>query len=546
MSEANATTIDTSDNVAVAALAEKDALIALMKEKTKLFVGKMKEEQETRVAAVENERDEHKEQACQLQQQNQALQLQLQLQLQQLQEREPQQQQLAEELAEAKRNLHRQQQEHQQQQQQMKQRQQQEIEQMKQQQEQTKQQQVEQDKKQQLVISKLEKNLLDQSKQLLAAEQMGVSWRSELDYALPAARKELELSQKKLEEYERDAETNALMKKKMKVYVEGLQAEQQQLSTQHAALQKVVAEVKAERDTLYEKSIVLEQQVFDLGKMQSHVDHVTTELTQCQSLLSTKIIEVDEMKDILVNSGDSAQQQLHDMQSELQDHKLKRMAARNEMINMAKTMENMQLDVKRVNQLLQYQLRPMVSTQIVGIEGLLRILEMVNSQLTTTSATTTTTTTATTILSPLSNNRNNSRIEQLQRSSASSSNSNLTDVLSRLEGLQGEFSRAAGGLTLMQSAMVRLQNNTQAYVRNDGCCSRVASLFQGMSLSSLTSSLISSRGKPSNTTGQYDRVKMDSSTTGGNLSPSTSPRSSPRPGRFTIEDDDDVIDDDVI
>lgn len=102
-----------------------------------------------------------------------------------------------------------------------------------------------------------------------------------------------------------------------------------------------------------------------------------------QSILEQKDNEINKLLCLIEKHSQSSVEEIREAQiaieksnNELESHKSKRLAARNEMIGMAKTLECTQKDGDELKNILQYSLTPTVFEQISTIEILLMNVEM--------------------------------------------------------------------------------------------------------------------------------------------------------------------------
>ena len=311
-----------------------------------------------------------------------------------------------------------------------------------------------------------------------------------------------------------EAESNREMKKKMKVYVEALVAEKSKLTTEYGL-------VSSERNTLMTKNAALEQNFAEEeAKWRTQLDTANADLSASQATVAQRDKDIAYMKASMSSHGVTSQEQIiavqrekDQMRTELEDHKAKRFAARNEMISFAQTLERAHADMKEFKYLIQQDLSPMVAEHITGIESVLTGLEMANSQLSSSKMSPT--------FSPI--NRRKSEGGRHGKEDGGAHGSGTAETLHHLQILRQDILRATTGINLLSNAVLRLQQHTTK--KNDqNCCAALAAYFRREG---------SPRGrlKVETNRGNYDRVTMDTSL--GSISP-------PGGSRFTITSEDDI------
>jgi hypothetical protein len=197
---------------------------------------------------------------------------------------------------------------------------------------------------------------------------------------------------------------------------------------------------------------------------------------------------------------------IHLVTSELEDHKTKRLQARTEMIALAQQFEKTQRDLKDIKALLKRDISLIVSEHITCLESVLALLEIVNTQLSSS------TSVATTSFSPLSSKKRNDNKEANMSQTVSAS---TDDVFQQLHLLRDQLVQANTGSMLLSHAVRRLQE-TASKSNEDSCCSAVLfSIRQKIGSFSMKGGRRD--GLKNLRSGKYDRVIMD--TSGGADSP---------------------------
>ena len=299
-----------------------------------------------------------------------------------------------------------------------------------------------------------------------------------------------------------EAESNREMKKKMKAYVEALMAEKNKLTADHG-------QVSSEKSSLMAKNAAMEQNFSEEeAELRALLDAAGAELSASRAAVAQRDKDIAYMKASMSSHGVTAEEQIaaiqrekDQMRVELEDHKAKRFAARNEMITFAQTLERAHADMKEFKYLIQQDLSPLVLEHIAGIESALTGLEMAYSQLSSSKASPT--------FSPINWRRS------VRHEGGGAHGSGTADALHHLQVLRQDIVRAQTGITLLSSAALRLLEHTTRS-RERSCCAALASLFRQGGIA---------RGRPTveANRGSYDRVTMDTSL--GSMSPQGGGRS---------------------
>ena len=280
---------------------------------------------------------------------------------------------------------------------------------------------------------------------------------------------------------------------KVKSYIEGLVADNDKLTqekdvllSQYTTLQEMNRTVKQNKNQ--DGNIVLEQ--------------TKDELRENQLILQ-------ERDDLIV----SQKRALVLIQNELEDHKSKRLHARNEMILCAQQLEKTQQEVKEFKYLIQQDISMIVSEHIACLESVLTGIEIVNSQLCSSYATTTTAIS----YSPMAANKKRNEIKKSYLSDCrSQTGSSTADALQQIYLLREQLVRAQTGSMLLTNAVSRLHDNALK-THEESCCN--ATLLSICRYLGGTRSISQSRKENAL---NYDRVKMDIS--GGPDSPQSPQR----------------------
>ena len=118
-------------------------------------------------------------------------------------------------------------------------------------------------------------------------------------------------------------------------------------------------------------------------------EQLRAEVASLQQRLETKAAELVSVQRLMEAERSQRSQleaqreaDLGSSKQEIEEYKNKRIAARNEMIQLAGTLEKIHEDVANLKHLLQFVLTPMVTGQIKGIESALRGLELTISSIT--------------------------------------------------------------------------------------------------------------------------------------------------------------------
>ena len=253
---------------------------------------------------------------------------------------------------------------------------------------------------------------------------------------------------------QKELEVNQEIKSKTKAYISFLVVEQKNLQDIAATLR---AEIVANADSFQQKEYELKNEYeTTLKHFQYKIEQYQTELEAKENAFILYCGNQDTQKDII--------------QNELEVQKAKRMTARSEIISMAHITENIQQDMKEVKHTLKTVVTPLVNQHISDLETLLTHLEMVNTYLTSSSSSSS----KLFVISPLSeNSRTNGSSPNhhgLTRSFKCGEGTVSSETFSSLDILQYELQRCAMGITLLQSAMLRLAENAQKRYEKENCC----------------------------------------------------------------------------
>jgi len=313
-----------------------------------------------------------------------------------------------------------------------------------------------------------------------------------------------------------EAESSREMKKKMKAYVEALVAEKTKLTADYE-------QVSLERSSLVAKNAAIEQSLSEeAAKWRALLDTAGAELSTCQAAVAQRDQDIAYIKASMSSHGVTSQEQIAALQlekdamrAELEDHKAKRFAARNEMITFAQTLERAHADMKEFKYLIQQDLTPLVQEHIGGIESALTGLEMANSQLSSSS-----------MLSPAPTFSPINRRKSVRHEDGPSGahGSGTAETLHYLQILRQDIVRAQTGITLLCNAVLRLHDHTTRNHERTCCATLTSLLFRQEG---------NARGriKAEAHRGSYNRVTMDTSS--GAISPQGG-------SRFTITSEEDA------
>lgn len=158
---------------------------------------------------------------------------------------------------------------------------------------------------------------------------------------------------------------------------------------------------------------------------------------------------------------------IEESMKEMEAHKAKRLAARNEMIGLAKSLERAQADGEEIKSTVQYGLTPIVYEQIAMLEALVTNIEMVAFHMTSKDRHTALTAPVGPSTNPMNGSSGTSRtgrqgsVDMMEpggkASHRSSSNINsISDALVQVESLRLDLDRVMMGLTLMTLSVEKL------------------------------------------------------------------------------------------
>ena len=285
---------------------------------------------------------------------------------------------------------------------------------------------------------------------------------------------------------ERDAKVSQLegaeermteMKKKTKAFVENLVSERTAATNIAESKDAELRALRQETQTaLQQRAASEEQQRAELVSLSQRLDKKSTELTAMQTLIEQERAQRSQLEA-------QRESELGSSKQEMEEYKTKRIAARNEMIQLAGTLEKIHEDVANLKHTLQFVLTPMVTGQIKGIEAALRGLELTISQ----------------IASPNLIGGSGSRGPDDVFGGASTLSSvfdsadespksgnggakplhTAKDALEQAELLRGELAKSQSGITLLSQAITRLDAVIRSPDKNGCCDASLRSIFFG-------------------------------------------------------------------
>lgn len=397
-------------------------------------------------------------------------------------------------------------------------------------------------------------NLLEKEKDALTLELKNVSQDN--------ARLTKQLS----DEEERMVE----MKKKTKTFVENLALEKETMSASSQANETKLRTVEKEKEEMALKlamvtrkvEMVREEEVAKLEALQGQFEHRATEYleqlkkSQAEAISWKKMAETEAQRAHTI--AEQHEVKLGSNHKEMEDHKSKRIAARNEMIQLAETLESVHEEVAKLKHTIQFVLNPMVTDQIKGIESNLRALEGAMVQLSSSSPPSSSSFGLDRPVARFANIKSENGVQHSISLAGAKPMNTVRDAMQQADLLRDELARSQSGITLLSQAIYRLDTIARADKGGGYCCGLLGggdtrsprsahtgtpssnSFSSSSSLSSSSSSgttskrmserlrdTVSAQGKG------YDRLANSSHNDNDciELSPHTPG------GRFTIEDD---------
>lgn len=176
-------------------------------------------------------------------------------------------------------------------------------------------------------------------------------------------------------------------KKKIKTYIDSLTKEKDELLEKLSAAESS-SEENARRLTdalglLQTKDMLIKQlQQENSDSKADHVQSISDVHGSYISQIASYQKEISDLKQTLLNRSEVVEQELLSAirdktlsAQEMEEHKAKRLAARNETISVAHALETAQKDVEELHNYLRYTLMPIVFEEITGIETALASLE---------------------------------------------------------------------------------------------------------------------------------------------------------------------------
>lgn len=176
---------------------------------------------------------------------------------------------------------------------------------------------------------------------------------------------------------------NQERKKKVRAYVDTLSADKKVLEDAVREKEMRLAEVTAE-GTALSQSLAVTEKKLKLLREQTELDKEchASELRNLEAKLTVQIEagqeEINRLKAIVTDYSQSAEDQVKQSRDkvaaallETEQHKQKRLAARNEMISLSETLERTQLEVSNLQTFLQQTLTPLVYEQVSSLQLIL-------------------------------------------------------------------------------------------------------------------------------------------------------------------------------
>jgi len=286
---------------------------------------------------------------------------------------------------------------------------------------------------------------------------------------------------------QKEVEVNREMKLKTKAYITSLVIERDSLLVERKTMQVIVTDLREEVSASMQSH---EQKQYESRRENdSIIMQLRNDIEEYQTKLELKDSEYKALY-----GKEEAQKDL--MLKDLESHKAKRMTARSEIISMAHITENMQSDMKKVQHTLKNEMTSKVKQHILDLEKLLTHLEIVNTYLTSSSLSSSSTSSSNIATSPLSGKIGDNRGSEIGEGGVGS------ELFFSLDELQYRLQQCATGIALLQSAMFRLAETAHIRYESNNCCRSVMNVFYK---------------RPGESASPYDRVKMDSSSTGHSI-----------------------------
>jgi len=271
-------------------------------------------------------------------------------------------------------------------------------------------------------------------------------------------------------------------KRQMKAYVDNLVAEkkamedelkqQKSLASHSAAKQKSAEEsIKAAEAMLHS---VKEQAALDATYHQKQLEQVRaamqTQIDEREEQLTTLQKRVQESSQSSASEVQEARRKISESSKETEEHKNKRMAAKQEIVQLAQALEKVQAEAEEMNQYLQFNILPSVTEQVANMKQSLTALDRCTQR----------------VASGRAHKfgkgdferafaSSSSRLRSGGNGSSSSSSAYVTGptptvcMMDRAMDLRGELDRLQVGMTLLSQSLERLHEVVRAETRNR-CC----------------------------------------------------------------------------
>ena len=180
---------------------------------------------------------------------------------------------------------------------------------------------------------------------------------------------------------------NQEAKKKVRAFVDNLTAEKSAADEQVKALEARLAESNDKNNVMDQQSKVMEMKLSTLREQSAlEQEKFLKERQNYESSFSLQLqdkdVEISKLKDLLENSNKNTQAEMQEAlrqvdtaSKEAEQHKTKRLEARNETIHLVQALEKAQGEADQVQAFLQRDLVPMAYEQVTGIENALMSLE---------------------------------------------------------------------------------------------------------------------------------------------------------------------------
>jgi hypothetical protein len=247
---------------------------------------------------------------------------------------------------------------------------------------------------------------------------------------------------------------------------------QKQLTLVGETAAKQAAAEEAGRAAVLAVDSVKEKILQDTTYHQKELEQLRTsmqaQLAERDGLVELLKLRLHESSQLSASEVQEARRMISESSRETEEHKTKRMTARQEVVQMAQALERVQAEAEEMNQYLQFNLMPMVTEQVSGMKDSLKALDRCTERVASARA------------HKFKNNRSFENAFGESKSPRSSAGRGVlfsssagpepsVCMMDRATGLRSELDQLQVGMTLLTQSVERLHDVVLSETRS-GCC----------------------------------------------------------------------------